>query len=150
MNRTIIIGLAGLAGAFALAGCATMEENAVEATSATYHATLLGANEVGGGDPDAMGKAEISVSDGFNQVCWEIKDLTGLGAVTGAHIHHGAAGVNGPVVFALTQSNEGKWQGCKSGSEWTQDRIQGDPGEFYVNVHTSEYPNGAIRGQLGM
>ncbi|PHR12451.1 MAG: hypothetical protein COA41_19295 [Sphingopyxis sp.] len=28
------------------------------------------------------------------------------------------------------------------------DRIQGDPSAFYVNVHTAEYPGGAIRGQL--
>ncbi|MGN6498604.1 MAG: CHRD domain-containing protein [Tsuneonella sp.] len=146
MNKTLVI--AGLASALALAGCATMEEEAVDATSPTYHATLLGANEPGGGDPDGMGKAEISISDGFNKVCWEIKDVTGIGTPTAAHIHHGAAGVNGPVVLPLTRNAAGAWQGCVNGSEWTQDRIEGNPQDFYVNVHTAEYPNGAIRGQL--
>ncbi|MBS1786273.1 MAG: CHRD domain-containing protein [Acidobacteria bacterium] len=27
--------------------------------------------------------------------------------------------------------------------------IMKNPGNYYVNVHTAEFPNGAIRGQLG-
>ncbi|GGE05203.1 CHRD domain-containing protein [Tsuneonella deserti] len=148
MNRKHALAIAGLAGAVALAGCATLEEEAVDATSDTYKAVLTGANEAGGGDPDGYGRAEISVSDGFGQVCWEIKDLRGIGPVTAAHIHAGRAGVNGPPVLTLEKSNEGIWQGCKDGAEWTQNRLQGNPADFYVNVHTAEYPNGAIRGQL--
>lgn len=137
-----------LAGAAALAGCATLEEEAVDATSDTYNATLTGASEVGGGDPDGFGRAEISISDGFDQICWEIKDVTGIDAPTAAHIHFGRAGTNGPPVFTLTRSNEGRWQGCRDGREWTENRIQGNPQDFYVNVHNAAYPNGAIRGQL--
>ena len=145
---TKIIALAAACGAIALAGCATLEEEAVDATSDTYNATLLGSNQVGGGDPDGYGKAEISISDAFGQVCYEIKDVRGIDTPTAAHIHFGKAGTNGPPVLALTQSNEGTWQGCKDGSEWTQNRLQGNPQDFYVNVHTAAYPNGAIRGQL--
>jgi hypothetical protein len=148
MNRTHALAFAGLAGAIALAGCATLEEEAVDATSDTYNAVLTGANEPGGGDPDGAGRAEISVSDGFGQVCWEIKDVTGIDTPTAAHIHAGRAGVNGPVVFTLTKSNEGTWQGCKDAAEWTQNRLQGNPQDFYVNVHNAAYPDGAIRGQL--
>ena len=50
MNRKAILAVAALAGAVTLAGCATLEEEAVDATSDTYKATLTGANEVGGGD----------------------------------------------------------------------------------------------------
>jgi hypothetical protein len=150
MNRLRTIILAGtLTGAFALAGCATLEEDVAQVTHETYHATLLGSNEPGGGDPDGYGTAQITVSDNFNQVCWDINNLRGLGTVTAAHIHMGAPGVNGPVVFTLKPANEGGWKGCADGAEWTQNRIQGNPGAFYVNVHTTEYPNGAIRGQLG-
>ena len=148
MNRKAILTVAALAGAAALAGCATLEEEAVDATSDTYKATLTGANEVGGGDPDGYGRAEISVTDGFGQVCWEIKDVTGIDAPTAAHIHFGRAGTNGPPVFTLERSNEGRWQGCKDAREWTQNRLQGNPADFYVNVHNAAYPNGAIRGQL--
>jgi hypothetical protein len=136
------------AGTFALAGCATLEEEAIDATSDTYKTVLTGANEVGGGDPDGYGSAEISVSDGFGQVCWEIKDVSGIDTPTAAHIHYGRAGTNGPPVFTLERSNEGRWQGCKDGAEWTQNRLQGNPADFYVNVHNAAYPNGAIRGQL--
>ncbi|MGX7896413.1 CHRD domain-containing protein [Tsuneonella sp. HG222] len=145
---TKIIALAAACGAIALAGCATLEEEAVDATSDTYNATLLGSNQVGGGDPDGYGKAEISISDAFGQVCYEIKDVRGIDTPTAAHIHFGKAGTNGPPVLALTQSNEGTWQGCKDGAEWTQNRLQGNPQDFYVNIHTAAYPAGAIRGQL--
>ncbi len=148
MNSKSIFTATALAGAVALAGCATLEEEVVDATSDTYKTTLTGANEVGGGDPDGYGRAEISVTDGFGQVCWEIKDVTGIDPPTAAHIHYGRAGTNGPPVFTLTKSNEGRWQGCKDAKEWTQNRLQGNPADFYVNVHTAAYPNGAIRGQL--
>lgn len=147
MNRSMF-AIATLAGAVSLTGCATLEEEVVDATSDTYHAVLNGANEVGGGDPDGYARAEISISDAFNQVCYEIKDLRGIGTPTAAHIHFGRAGTNGPPVLTLTPSNDGRWQGCKDGKEWTQNRLQGNPADFYVNVHTSEYPSGAIRGQL--
>ena len=150
MNRARIILLGSMASAsLALADCATVEEAAVEAVADTYHAELTGAKEVGGGDADGSGTAEISVSDRLNQVCWDIKDVRNIGVVTGAHIHKGGVGVNGPVVVMLTKSNEGTWKGCADrGSEWTQDMIKANYSGFYVNLHTAEYPNGAIRGQL--
>ncbi len=148
-NKTPLLALAALAGSVALAGCATLEEEAVDATSDTYHTVLTGANEVGGGDPDGYGRAEVSITDAFGQVCYEIKDLRGLDTITAAHIHHGRAGHQRTAgVATLTKSNEGRWQGCKDGKEWTQNRLQGNPADFYVNVHTAAYPNGAIRGQL--
>ncbi len=140
--------LATLAGCAALAGCATLEEAVAEQTADTYYANLTGAQEVGGGDPDGAGRAEISVSDGFGQVCWDLNDIRGIGPITAAHIHIGAAGTNGPPVFTLRPANEGGYKGCTDGAEWTQDRIEDNPQAFYVNVHTAQYPNGAIRGQL--
>lgn len=144
-------GFLAAAAVFAFASlgaCATLEEEVVDATSDTYNANLTGAAEVGGGDPDGSGKAEISISDAFDQVCYEIKDVQNIGEVTAAHIHYGRAGTNGPPVLTLTKSNEGTWQGCKDGKEWTENRLQGNPQDFYVNLHTAAYPNGAIRGQL--
>ena len=148
MNRARIFAIAGSAAALALAGCATVEEAVVEKTTTTYRAQLTGAQEVGGGDPQGSGEAEISISDNFDEVCWDINDVTGIGPITAAHIHRGAAGTNGPPVFTLKPANEGGWKGCASGSEWTSDRIENNPSAFYVNVHTAEFPNGAIRGQL--
>ena len=147
MNRARYLFCAA-AGALILAGCATVEEAVAEKTTETYNATLTGAQEVGGGDPQGAGMAEVSISDNFDQVCWDLNNISGIGPITGAHIHRGAAGTNGPVVFGFKKSNEGDWKGCASGAEWTEDRIENNPGAFYVNVHTAEFPNGAIRGQL--
>lgn len=148
MRISKITLFATAAGALALAGCATLEEEIVDATSTTHHAHLMGSNVVGGGDPDGMGDVEISVSDELGQVCWDVNDIRNIGPITGIHVHRGAAGVNGPVVFPLEMSNEGGIQGCADASQWAQDLIEGAPGAFYVQAHTAEYPNGAIRGQL--
>lgn len=137
-----------MAGATALAGCATLEETVAEETADTFYATLTGAQEVVGGDPDGAGKAEISITDEFDQVCWDLNDIRGIGPITAAHIHFGPRGVDGPPVFTLKPAEEGGYKGCSSGSEWTQNRIENNPEAFYVNVHTAEFPAGAIRGQL--
>ena len=55
-----IFAVAALAGAVTLAGCATVEETAVDAVTPSYHTVLTGANEIGGGDPDGYGKAEVT------------------------------------------------------------------------------------------
>ncbi len=142
------IAAATLTAALALTGCATLEEAAAEAVNTTYRANLTGAQVVGGGDPDGSAKAQITIEDNFDQVCWSVSDVRNVAPVTAAHIHIGASGVDGPPVFPLTKSNEGTWKGCSGGAEWTQDRIDGNPERFYVQLHNADYPNGAIRGQL--
>lgn len=138
-----------LLAATALGACATIEEGVAEAVAETRHANLTGAQEVGGGDPDGSATAEVTVSDELNQICYDVKNIRNLDPITGMHIHHGAAGTNGPVVMALTKSNEGSWKGCKGRAEWKEDAIEQDYTNYYVNIHTAPYPNGAIRGQLG-
>ena len=145
--RTLLAS-ALIGSAFTLAGCATVEEAVAEKTTTTYTASLTGGQEPGGGDREGAGRAEISISDNFGQICYDLNDIRGIGPITGAHIHRGAPGVNGPVVFTLKPANEGGYKGCSGGAEWTQDHIENNPQAFYVNVHTAEYPSGAIRGQL--
>ncbi len=148
MTKQGLITIGAAAASLALAGCATVEENVAATVADTYTATLAGTNEPAGGDPDGYGRAEISITDEFGQICWNLDGIRGIGPITAAHIHRGAAGVDGPVVFPLKPADDGDYQGCADGSEWAQDRIEGNPGMFYVNVHTAEYPKGAIRGQL--
>lgn len=137
-----------LLSATAIAGCATVEEAVIENTADTYRAALTGAQEPGGGDPDGFGRAEITVADNADQICYDINDVRNISPITGAHIHRGAPGVNGPVVFTLKHANEGGLKGCSSRSEWLEDQIEANPTAYYVNIHTSDFPNGAIRGQL--
>ena len=135
-------------GLLALTGCETVQQTYTEAISSTYTAELTGANEVHPGDPDGSGTAEISFADELTRVCWDLNDLKGLGPITGAHIHRGPAGVDGPVVLALTQATEGGWRGCSTETSWVQRAFDEGLQNYYVNVHTVEYKAGAIRGQL--
>ncbi len=132
----------------ALAGCETIEQTYTEAISSTYDAELRGSNQVGPGDPDGYGTAEISFSDELTRVCWDLNDLQNLGPITGARIHRGAAGQNGPVVLPFTRATEGGWRGCSTDTDWVQRAFSEGLSNYYVNVHTAEYPDGAIRGQL--
>ena len=132
----------------ALASCSTLQQTYTEATSSTYTAELRGANEVHAGDPDGSGMAEISFADELTRVCWDLNKLEGLGPITGAHIHRGRAGTDGPVVLPFTQAEEGGWRGCSQDTSWVQAAFDEGLSNYYINVHTVEYPKGAIRGQL--
>ncbi len=63
---------------------------------------------------------------------------------TGAHIHAGAAGTNGPVIV--------NFNGMLTGMNLMDTDLgsinPGNAGNFYVNLHNGAFPGGAIRGQL--
>ncbi len=69
---------------------------------------------------------------------------------TGAHIHAGDASIAGPVVVALDPPDEtGVSAGCVTDVERALVKaIRKHPADYYVNVHTSDFPAGAVRGQL--
>ncbi len=110
-------------------------------------AELTGANEVGGGDPDGSGFASVTLNQGLGEVCFEI-EVSGISTVVAAHIHTGAAGVNGPPVVNFNPVVNGL-SNCVSGvdAELSKD-IRQNPALYYVNVHSTEFPGGAVRGQL--
>lgn len=115
-------------------------------------ATLSGANEVPGpGDPDGTGAARITLNQGRGTVCWSIhvEDITLPAAA--AHIHSGPTGVAGPVVVTLSPPDAaGDASDCVSGVDRSLIKaIRKNPSQYYVNVHTSDFPAGAVRGQLG-
>ncbi len=149
MNRRHVLVAATIAGAVSLSACATVEEAVVQKTAETYHASLTGGQVPTGGDPDGTATAQISVADRLDQVCYDINDIRNISTVTAIHVHRGARGVEGPPVWTLTPANEGGWKGCTDKAEWMQDAFENRFRNYYVNIHTTEYPNGAIRGQLG-
>ena len=136
------------AGAVALAGCETVKEEVDEVVGNNLRADLNGASEVPGpGDPDGFGKAAIAVNDATNSVCTDL-EVRDIGAVTAAHIHRGGPGVAGPPVITLDPPDDNDSDDCDNVDNALVDEIRNNPGGFYVNVHTAEFPDGAIRGQI--
>jgi hypothetical protein len=108
-----------------------------------FTAVLSGANEVPPADPDGSGMAIVTINRGKSEVCWTVT-VENLDPVVAAHIHVAPAGVNGPVVVPITVGT-----GCATVDRELAKAIAKDPAAYYVNVHTTVYPGGAIRGQLG-
>ena len=71
-----------------------------------------------------------------------------LDAPTMAHIHKGAPGVAGPPVVTLANPSTMKSEGCVDVSPELAGDIADHPANYYVNVHNTAHPDGAIRGQL--
>ena len=118
--------------------------------AATFAATLSGKSVVpSAGDPDGAGTASITIDPAKRQVCYEV-NVSAIDPSTMAHIHRGAAGASGPPVVSLTAPKDGVAKGCVGELDAaTLSEIIANPAGFYVNVHTSSYRAGALRGQLG-
>jgi CHRD domain len=114
-----------------------------------FTVAMTGESESPAGDPVGTGTATIRARAGQGQVCWsfQVRNITLPAA--GAHIHRGAAGVAGPIVVPLTAPGAGGTsRGCVTASRATVASILRSPAGFYVNVHTTDFPGGAVRGQL--
>jgi hypothetical protein len=123
---------------------------AASADEVRFEATLSGANEAGdaGGDSDGFGQAAVSIDTVTSEVCFEIT-VSGTEAPAAAHIHVGGAGSNGDVVVNFDWSNT-NGSGCVAADPSTLAAIVTNPSLYYVNVHTADFPAGAVRGQLAM
>ena len=104
----------------------------------------------GSTEPDATGTAVVRIRKDVNMVCYRLHAEKITLPSTAAHIHRGAATVNGPVVVPFTPPDAtGNSSGCTQSTQAIIDEIIATPSNFYVNVHTKEHPAGAMRAQLG-
>jgi hypothetical protein len=116
-----------------------------------FGAELKGANEVPGpGDPDGRAVAVVRIQG--QQVSYALA-WRGLAAVTASHIHIGAAGSAGGVKVAFFGGTLPANFTAVTGTVTVTDQalldsIVADPAGFYANIHTTEFPGGAVRGQL--
>jgi len=122
----------------------------------TLLAPLTGASEVPGpGDDNGVGTVELVKTSINGLLCLTFDIDTGLSsAATAAHVHQGAPGVAGPIVLtlptppALANTPSLTSECIPDVDQSTIDSIFADPAGFYVNIHTEDHPDGAIRGQL--
>jgi hypothetical protein len=146
------------------AGLAACEESPTE-TQTVQLAVIAGADHGGApfrmpmsqeltatvtGDPDGTGFATITINVGQGEVCWDLQASGVQLPATAAHIHQAAPGVSGPIVVGLSAPDaDGTAIGCKSveNKDLLKEILQ-NSASFYVNVHTAEFPAGAIRAQL--
>ena len=111
--------------------------------------TMTGTAEVPGpGDPDGTGTATITLNPGKGEVCYELQ-VDKIGEANAAHIHSGAVDKAGPPILTLKAPANGPSKDCATLERDKIMDILKNPAMYYVNVHNAEYPDGAVRGQLG-
>lgn len=156
-HRLAIGSIATLAMAGSVLGLAASPVSADESPKiAASIIELNGQNEVPAADPD--GKALMAFVAFGNHFCyaWAAKDID---PPLAAHIHAGAAGVNGGIVVGLqvpdpfaadciTAEPDASLNSTAVLTQAELDAIIANPDQFYANVHTAPFPAGAIRGQL--
>jgi hypothetical protein len=115
-----------------------------------FTATLTGAQEVPSNASPGSGFGMVLLNDAQTQITVDLS-WSGLTApATAAHIHDGAPGIVGPVLFNFTGV-----PGATSGAIPEQSFAitagqvaQLQAGHFYMDVHTSNFEGGEIRGQV--
>jgi len=117
-------------------------------------AVMSGAKEVDAtgakGDGDKNGRGSFSATLDGRQLCYGIQ-VKNIGDPGAAHIHRGGKKVAGPVVQELehpTSGDPGASSACVRLSRSLARDLRRHPTRYYVNVHNTKFPNGAVRGQL--
>ena len=121
-----------------------------DARAQTFGTMMTGAAEFppGSGSPDGSGIAAITIKG--TSVPFSIL-VKGISTPTLAHIHKAAAGASGSVVidFHAPMFTNGFATGTVTAALGDVTDLLANPSLYYVNVHTAEFPAGALRGQLG-
>jgi len=145
---------AGAAAALVVAGFSPVSEGGRK-----FVKSLSGQAEIDAGamaaDMDGRGTAHVTVNVGQGRVCWDLQNLANLDPLLAAHIHNAPSTAAGPIKISFFHFGEAiDLEGCTEGSTafpvnraLLQDVIA-HPENYYVNIHTSAFPPGAIRGQL--
>jgi hypothetical protein len=122
--------------------------SAAPAAASPYHAALAASEEVPTPGPaGGTGTAQVTIDQVTNQVCYTLTWSPQVGTPTAAHLHLGPKGTAGPIVVKFNVPAQPS--GCVAPEAGTSlANIAQNPGNYYVNVHSAAYPNGAIRGQL--
>ena len=109
------------------------------------------------GDQDGTGQAILTVNAGTGEVCYAIT-VSGIGEPTEPAFGLGAAHIHDLATGGIFVDLETDWvasdggfstTGCTSADRSDLIAILRNPSGYYVNIHTTEFPGGAISGSLG-
>jgi hypothetical protein len=140
-----VLSLVG-AGLLALTGCGSNPYVATTSLTGANEAPTPVTTSAGGTATATLDGDELTVTGAFNGLGSDLFDVAG----SPAHVHRGAPGTAGPVVFALTVTSTDKRNGTFTATQELNDEQQQDfrNGLYYVNVHTATNQGGEIRGQF--
>jgi hypothetical protein len=142
-HRRLLSVVSSLAFAAALAACSGMGMGTDKGMGPQLK--LTGDQEVPANTSTAVGTGTITVAaDGSVSGSVAAPGMAGMAA----HIHVGAAGVNGPVIIPLTGGPGDTWT-VPEGAKLTPEQMDAyKAGNLYVNIHTAEHKGGEVRTQL--
>ena len=112
----------------------------------TFSAVLLGTQEVPPAASSASGMATLLFNP--NTLAFRASIVTARLAGNAAHIHLGAPGAAGPIVFPMSETAAGSGIWTVTGTFTAQQLVDLQAGQYYVDVHSAAFPDGEIRGQL--
>ena len=146
-KKLLVLGISLI---FVLGAC----NNEGDDEGGNFSLALSGDAEVCEGDTcggDGSGTAEVDINSDQNEICYEIT-LEGVEGANAAHIHSGDEGESGDVVVDLSYEGDDEGTGeekCIDDiEESVLEEISEEPEGHYLNVHTEELPDGAVRAQL--
>jgi hypothetical protein len=96
---------------------------------------------------DGIGLLQVDVDHG--EVCVYVT-TTASPVYTGFHIHEGAMYENGPIVvgFEPPHDDTGETSDCVAADPALLQDIVDDRDNYYLNVHNTQHPAGAVRSQI--
>ena len=154
-GKALFAGATALAGVIAVGGMALANSR-----ESRLKAELSGQNEVPPRDPDGDGRARVQFHVDGDELCFTIR-FDDTGTPNRGHIHLGGVGANGGIEVTLfelvglpddprnDELESGKIEDCIVPEDPTDlAKIAENPEGYYVNLHNTRYPGGAIRGQL--
>ncbi|MET9317092.1 CHRD domain-containing protein [Kribbella sp. NPDC003505] len=147
-SATLAVGAAG-ASTQVTQGAGITVPGDPTAAPASLVASLEGRNEVTGGDPDGQALELIGIEG--NTLSYSVS-WRGIATPTEAAIHAAGRGADGPVVVPLFTTSRLSGSSASGSVTVTDpavlDALRSNPGGFYTELRTNEFPNGAVRAQL--
>ncbi|MBA3677293.1 MAG: CHRD domain-containing protein [Sphingosinicella sp.] len=148
-----IFALAVALPMIALPGC-SMIDHGISKRFATYLTGGLMAPGVRG-DPDASGMVLVWMGEPPGPICYNVS-VRKTAPVIEAHLHRSTAAArwaaDGPVIATLKRFRKGESNGCfrpsGNGRPDLRRELEADPSIYYIDVHTVDFPGGALRGKI--